>query len=87
MPLRLVSDAFFKAPLISAAVTTFLRTHVKSVSDPSGVGTLRATPSIFPLSSGITSDTALAAPVVVGIIETAAALALLRSLCGKSRIR
>jgi hypothetical protein len=83
MPFRLFSDALFNTLFISPAVTTFLRTHVKSVSEPSGVGTLSATPSIFPLSSGMTRDTALAAPVVVGIIETAAALARLRSLCGK----
>ena len=43
-------------------------------------------PSNFPLSSGITKPTALAAPVVVGIIETAADLALLKSLWGRSKI-
>jgi hypothetical protein len=56
------------------------------VSDTLGVGTRIAMPSIFPFTSGITSDVALAAPVVVGIIETAAARARRRSLCGRSRM-
>ena len=50
------------------------------------VGTRIELPSIFPFTSGITSDVALAAPVVVGIIDNAAARARRRSLCGKSRI-
>ena len=87
MPIRLPSDAFFNSELISSMVTSFFRTQVKSVREPSGMGTLTAKPSIFPFNSGITSDTAFAAPVVVGMIETAAALALLKSLCGKSKIR
>jgi hypothetical protein len=59
---------------------------VSSVSDTSGVGTRIAMPSIFPLSSGSTSDVAFAAPVVVGMIDSAAARARRRSLCGRSRI-
>jgi hypothetical protein len=43
-------------------------------------------PSIFPLSSGITSDVAFAAPVVVGMIDSARRAARRRSLCGRSRI-
>ena len=43
-----------------------------------------AKPSSLPLSSGSTSPTAVAAPVVVGIIESAAARARRRSLCGRS---
>jgi hypothetical protein len=39
-----------------------------------------ATPSSLPLSSGSTRPTALAAPVVVGIIDSAAARARYRSL-------
>ena len=39
-----------------------------------------------PCSSGITLPTALAAPVVVGMMFTAAARARRRSLCGRSRI-
>ena len=41
-------------------------------------------PSSLPFSSGSTSPTALAAPVVVGIIDSAAARARRRSLCGRS---
>ncbi len=51
---------------------------------PSGTGTLHANPSSFPLSEGMTSATAFAAPVVVGTIDTAALLALRKSLCGAS---
>ena len=54
--------------------------------EPSGVGTRVAKPSSLPLSSGSTSDTARAAPVVVGIIDMAAARARRRSLWGRSRI-
>ena len=50
------------------------------------VGTRRAYPSNLPLRSGITSATALAAPVVVGIMLMAAARARRRSLWGRSRI-
>ena len=52
---------------------------VKSSSETVGVGTLIAIPSSLPLSSGITSPTAVAAPVLVGIIESAADLALNKS--------
>ena len=51
-----------------------------------GVGTLIAIPSNLPSISGSTSDTAFAAPVVVGIIDTAAARARRRSEWGKSNI-
>ena len=37
--------------------------------EPSGVGTRVAKPSSLPLSSGSTSETARAAPVVVGIMD------------------
>jgi hypothetical protein len=53
----------------------FFNTQAKSVIDPSGVGTRSAIPSIFPFKAGITNATALAAPVVVGIIDIAAARA------------
>jgi hypothetical protein len=51
--------------------------------ETSGVGTRMAIPSIFPFSSGSTSAVAFAAPVVVGIIDSAAARARRRSLCGQ----
>ena len=60
--------------------------HVRSTSDTSAVGTRSAMPSIFPFTSGITSEVALAAPVLVGMIESAAARARRRSLCGRSRM-
>ena len=87
IPLRLYSAAFLNVLLISSLVTSLFKMQVKSVREPSGVGTLTAIPSIFPFSSGMTRVTAFAAPVVVGMIETAAARALLRSLCGKSSMR
>src|SRR5690349_19960559 len=54
--------------------------------DTFGVGTRTAKPSSLPAISAITSFSALAAPVEVGIIESAAARARRRSLCGKSRM-
>ena len=50
-----------------------------SVIEADGTGTLNEIPSSFPFISGMTSATVFAAPVVVGIIETAACLALLKS--------
>ena len=47
--------------------------NLKSTTETLGVGTRIDTPSSLPFSSGSTSPTALAAPVVVGIIESAAA--------------
>ena len=41
---------------------------VKSTTETLAVGTLKAIPVSLPLSSGITLPTALAAPVVDGII-------------------
>ena len=51
-------------------------------------GTLCAAPSNLPFKLGKTSPIALAAPVVLGTIFAAAALALLKSpfLCGASRV-
>ena len=48
---------------------------VRSTSDPVGTGTRTAKPWSFPASSGMTSPTALAAPVVVGTRLQAAARA------------
>ncbi len=73
-----------KAAFTSSTVVSFFTVATKSVIEPSGVGTLNETPSSFPFSSGKIFPIALAAPVVVGIIETAADLALLKSLCGRS---
>ena len=46
----------------------------------------RRMPSNFPFSSGSTRPIAFAAPVVVGIIDSAAARPRRQSLCGRSRI-
>jgi hypothetical protein len=54
--------------------------------ETSGVGTRMAMPSMRPFTSGSTRDVALAAPVVVGMMDMAAARARRRSLCGRSRM-
>ena len=59
---------------------------MRSTSDTFGVGTRIAMPSSLPAIAGRTSLSAFAAPVVVGIIDSAAARARRRSLCGRSRI-
>ena len=87
MPFIGPSAAAWKAALTSSTVTSRLTMAVKSVSEPSGVGTRSAKPSSLPASSGSTRPTALAAPVVVGMIESAAARARRRSRCGASAIR
>ena len=81
-----LSEAFLKAAFISSTVASFSRFTTRSTIEPSGVGTRSETPSSLPLRSGITRPIALAAPVDVGIMERAAALALLKSLCGRSRL-
>ncbi len=57
----------------------FLTMKVKSVNEPVMVGTRRAIPSNNPLSSGMVSVVAMAAPVLVGTILWAAARARRRS--------
>ena len=52
---------------------------VKSTTEPVGVGTLKDIPVSFPFVLGRTSPTAFAAPVVEGIIFTAAARPPLQS--------
>ena len=64
----------------------FSRRAVRSTSETFGVGTRIAMPSSLPAIAGSTSLSAFAAPVVVGIIDSAAARARRRSLCGRSRI-
>ena len=57
---------------------------VRSIMLTFGTGTLIEAPSSLPLSSGSTRPTALAAPVVLGIIDRLAARARCRSLCSVS---
>ncbi len=63
-----------------------LTTAISIVVDPVGTGTLCADPINSPFNSGITNPIAFAAPVQVGTIFIAPALALLKSpfLCGPS---
>ena len=85
MPLRgPLSAADLTTSLIWSIVVSFLMRTLKSTTDPSGTGTLIAIPSSFPFSSGNTTPTALAAPVVVGITFSAAARLLLQSEWGTS---
>ena len=60
---------------------------VKSTTLTVGVGTRRLKPSNLPLRSGITSASAFAAPVVVGMMFWPAARARRGSLWATSRIR
>ena len=54
-----------------------LTTAVRIVVEPVGTGTLCAEPMSLPFSSGITRPIALAAPVELGTMLAAPALALL----------
>ncbi|MFS7937252.1 hypothetical protein Hanom_Chr05g00425421 [Helianthus anomalus] len=85
IPFNGPSAAFLKAAFTSSAVRPFLATlTTRSTTETLGVGTRSAMPLSLPLSWGKTNDTALAAPVLVGTIFNAAALALLKSLCEAS---
>jgi hypothetical protein len=60
-------------------LASFARLTVRSTQETSTVGTLKAIPVIFPFKSLITFPTALAAPVVEGMILREAALPALQS--------
>src|SRR6185503_18895835 len=75
MPLSGPSAAALNAALTDSAVADFDSIAVRSTTETFGVGTRNAIPSSLPLSCGSTSPTAAAAPVVVGMIESAAARA------------
>ena len=83
---RPVPACAFSAAFTSSRDTSRFRMHTTSTTEPSGTGTRIEMPSILPSSSGITSPIAFAAPVDVGITDTAAERARRRSLCGASRI-
>ena len=75
IPFNGPSAAFLKAALTSSAVRPFLATlTTRSTTETLGVGTRSAMPLSLPLSWGNTNDTALAAPVLVGTMFSAAAL-------------
>src|SRR6202034_3368170 len=73
MPFIGPSAAAFRAELTLSFVAGFSTMTVRSTTLTLGVGTRMAYPSSLPLSSGITRLKAFAAPVVVGIIDNAAA--------------
>src|SRR5207302_11328241 len=64
----------------------FYTNTTRSTTETFGVGTRIAKLSSLPFSSGMARYTAFAAPVDVGIIDSAAARARRRSLWGKSRM-
>ena len=86
MPCSAPFDASCIAALISSLVAGFFRFTSSDTSETFGVGMRIAVPSSLPFSSGITRPTARAAPVEVGIAETAAARARCRSLCSVSTV-
>ena len=65
--------AAFIASFTSSSVTVLFNVAYTSVIEPVIVGTRTAVPSILPLISGITSPTAIAAPVDAGIALAAPA--------------
>src|SRR6188768_1386810 len=84
MPFNGPSAAALNAALTSSFDVFLSTSTARSTHETFGVGTRMAMPSSLPFSSGITSPTAEAAPVVVGMMESAAARARRRSLCGRS---
>src|SRR6267142_246848 len=79
MPFKGPLAAAFNAWFTDSTVTGLAVRAVRSTSETSGVGTRIAIPSSFPFRSGKTSPIALAAPVDVGIMDSAAARARRRS--------
>src|SRR5215469_5933007 len=73
MPFMDLSEAAFRVALISSYVADLAKRHVKSTTETFATGTRNAIPVNLPLRSGITLPTALAAPVLEGIIFVAAA--------------
>ena len=86
-PLCDPSAAALNTAFTSATVTSRLSSTTTSLMLPTGVGTRRLVPSNLPFSLGYTWLTALAAPVLVGMMLMAAARARRRSLCGRSSTR
>ena len=84
MPASGPSAAAFTAWLTSSTLVSRPAVKVRSVAEPVGTGTRSAYPSSLPFSSGSTRPIALAAPVEVGTMFSAAARARRRSLCGPS---
>ena len=87
MPFNSLFAAFTINWFISSADVVRDGSKTKSTADTFGVGTRIATPSSLPSNFGKTRPTALAAPVVVGIIFNAAARERYKSLCSVSSMR
>src|SRR4051812_22890337 len=68
MPLSAPCDCAFISAQISAYVAGLSSSHVRSTTDTSDVGTRKDMPVSFLFSSGITTPTALAAPVEEGMM-------------------
>jgi len=79
IPLRYVFEASLSFASISSIDVSRVLRNVKSTTETSGVGTRNDIPVNLPLVDGRTSPTALAAPVVDGIILQAAARPPLQS--------
>jgi hypothetical protein len=79
--------ASLNAAFTCSTVASVLSSQTRSTIDPSGTGTRSDVPSSLPLRSGRILPTARAAPVVVGMMFTAAARARRRSLWIRSETR
>src|SRR4029077_5783306 len=73
IPFSAPAAAAFIAEFTSSTLVARLARNFRSTRETLGVGTRTEIPSNLPLSSGSTNPTAFAAPVDVGIMESAAA--------------
>jgi hypothetical protein len=87
MPRSAPSEAVRIAWFTDATVAGRDTVRTTSTRDPFETGTRTESPSIFPWSDGRTSPIAFAAPVEVGIMDSAAERARRRSLWGASWMR
>ena len=76
MPFIVVDAWYLNNSLISAAEACLTRLRDMSAMEPSMTGTRYEKPSNLPFKEGSTSPIALAAPVVVGMMDWVAARAL-----------
>src|SRR5580704_11060318 len=86
MPSSLPLAASRISPLTSSMLALLESVAVRSTRLTSGTGTRSDMPANLPFNSGSTSATALAAPVVVGMIDSVAARARRLSSWGASRM-
>ena len=81
-----LSEAALITAFISSTLVSRFAMNFKSTTETFGVGTRIEMPSSLPFRSGNTRPTALAAPVDVGIIESAAARPRYKSPCMVSSV-